>query len=72
MGGSWGVMRRISTSIRESRAQGEPEGEEGRGEGGGEREREAVAPATPSPVLFAEGETEAHREVIWEAHTSGD
>lgn len=56
-------MRRISTSIRESRAQGEPEGW-GRGE--------AVAPAALSPVLFAEGETEVHREVIWEAHTSGD
>lgn len=38
----------------------------------GEREREAVAPAALSPVLFAEGETEAHREVIWEVHTSGD
>lgn len=61
-------MRRISTSIRESRAQGEPEGA-GRER---EREREAVAPAAPSPVLFAEGETEAHREVIWEAHTSRD
>lgn len=71
MGGSWGVTRWISTSIRESRAQGEPEGERGGG-GEGEREREAVAPAALSPVLFAEGETEAHREVIWEVHTSGD